>query len=156
MAVGFAVVAAPIAFNQLARVDLGPREKLVDRELHITLTGWDRRDYSALAARPETVVLQMANPDVTDQTLVYLKGMTRLRELDLEGSQVGDEGLRELDALPGLETLRLKGTRITDAGFGRWLAPRESLRQLDLRDTRVGKESGRAWRASRPGRRLLQ
>jgi hypothetical protein len=61
-----------------------------------------------------------------------------------------------LEALSGLETLRLKGTKITDEGFHKWLAPRESLNQLDLQGTQVTKESGKAWKAARPGRRLLQ
>jgi hypothetical protein len=49
-------------------VDLGPREKQVEGETHLTLTGWDGTDYSILRGKPQTVVLQMANPDVTDQT----------------------------------------------------------------------------------------
>jgi len=43
------------------------RERLVDGQAHLTLTGWDRDDYSVLQARPQTVVLQMANADVTDE-----------------------------------------------------------------------------------------
>ena len=35
----------PPAYQLLAPIDLGPREKMVDGERHITLTGWDRKDY---------------------------------------------------------------------------------------------------------------
>ena len=156
LAIGLAVGSAPILYNKFTPIELGPYEKTVGNELHLTLTGWDRKDYSILAAKPEAVVLQMANRDVTDQTLINLKGMTRLRELDLSNTQVDDDGLKELEALPGLETLRLKGTRITDEGFRKWLAPREALIQLDLQGTGVTKESGKAWKDARPGRRLLQ
>jgi hypothetical protein len=155
-AIGAVVASAPILYNRFVPVDLGPREKLVGNELHLTLTGWDRDDYSVLAARPQAVVLQMANPDVTDKTLGYLKGMGRLRELDLNGTQVSDDGLRQLASLSALESLRLKDTKITDEGFQRWLAPRESLRQLDLRGTQVTRESGKAWRSAISGRKLLQ
>ncbi len=156
IAAGLAVAAAPILYNRWVPVDLGPREAMVGDELHLTLTGWDRRDYSLLAGKTGAVVVQMANPDVTDRTLDYLRGMHRLRELDLGATLVGDAGLGVLEGLPALESLRLRDTRITDAGFARWLAPKEGLKQLDLRGTGVSKETGRAWRTARPGRRLLQ
>ncbi len=153
--VGIIVAAAPIVYNRLVPIDLGPRETMVDGQLNIVLTGWDRHDYSILRARPKTVVLKMANPDVTDQTLAFLQGMNQLRDLDLSETQVGDDGLRMLVGLKALETLRLKGTKITDEGFHRWLAPREALRLLDLRGTQVTRATGKAWREARSGRRIL-
>ncbi len=156
VAIGLAIGSAPIAFNKLKPVDLGPYEKKVGEETHLTLTKWDRKDYSVLAAKPSTVVLQMANPDVTDSTLTNLRGMTRLRELDLSDTQVDDDGLKELESLNLLDTLRLKETKITDEGFRKWLEPREALKQLDLRGTAVTKETGKAWRDAKAGRRLLQ
>lgn len=156
MLVGAGVATAPILYNRLMPPDLGPHVSTVGGEQHVTITGWDRRDYSVLASFPEVVVLQMANPDVTDATLDDLRGMTRLRELDLGGSQVTDAGLARLEGLTALESLRLKGTRVTDDGFARWLSNRDRLRQLDLRGTQVTPEAGKAWRAARPGRRLMQ
>ncbi len=126
---------------------LGPREKLVDGELHLTLTGWDRSDYALLQTKPETVVLQMANPDVTDETLQYLKGMSRLRELDLNESQITDAGLPLLSQLPALQILRLRQTRITDQAFREHLGGKKSLLELDLRQTEVASKTLRAWKA---------
>src|SRR5262245_33337045 len=62
---GAAVVATPAAVNryQLYFLDLGPRDKMVDGERHVTLTGWDQEDYSIVRLMPDVVVLQMANPD---------------------------------------------------------------------------------------------
>src|SRR5262245_19316200 len=99
---GAGVVAAPygIKLYQRSYIDLGERVRHVDGEVHVTLTGWDKEDYSVLALWPEVVVLQMANEDVTDETLKHLKGMKRLRELDLNDSQVTDEGLKLLRHLP--------------------------------------------------------
>ena len=47
----------------------------------------------------------------------YLAGLTRLRRVDLEGSAIGDGGLRQIAKLPGLVVLNLSGTKITDAGL---------------------------------------
>ena len=153
---GLMVGSAPLIYNILNPIDLGPYEKVVGGELHLTLTKWDRKDYSILAGKPDVMVLQMANPDVTDATLINLKGMTWLRELDLSHTQVGDAGLKELEAITGLQTLRLRDTKVTDEGFKKWLAPRGGLKQLDLQGTAVTKEAGKAWRVAVPGRRLLQ
>jgi hypothetical protein len=155
---GAVVVTAPFAVNRLQQhfLDLGPREKMVDGELHITLTGWDRTDYSVLRARPGVVVLQMANPDVTDQTLDYLGGMAKLRELDLNDTKVTDAGLAKLAQIGTLETLRLKNTVITDGGFREHLLPLAGLRELDLRGTKVTGATVREWKAAGPERRALR
>ena len=122
---------------------------MVEGELHLTLTGWDRRDYSLIARKPEVVVLQMANPDVDDATLRHLTGLTRLRELDLNGcARVTDDGLKVLGGLPRLERLRLRGTGLSEQGFRETVGRIDTLTQLDLRETRVSPESVVAWRAA--------
>jgi hypothetical protein len=152
LATAFSLAAFAVSIN------LGPLERTVGGERHITLTGWDRGtgDYIVLKEKPDVVVLQMANPDVTDQTLEYLAGMERLRELDLNETQVTDQGLAVLAALPALEVLRLKGTKISDAGFREQLAAKQSLRHLDVRNTGVSAESARIWRQEKSGRRILR
>jgi hypothetical protein len=137
--------------------DLGPREKLVDGELHVTLTGWDRTDYSVLRGKPDTVVLQMANADVTDETLKHLEGMSRLRELDLNDTQITDAGLAMLVRLPSLCILRLRKTKITDQGFREHLAGKNGLLELDMRQTDVASNVLRAWKAeNREQRKYLR
>jgi hypothetical protein len=152
-----ALLGAPYAINYYNEkfVTLGPREKIVNGELHITLTGWDRSDYAVLETKPTTVVLQMANPDVTDATLAYLKGMTQLRELDLNDTQVSDAGLAIVAELPRLEQLRLARTKITDASFQKYLGAKESLVQLDLTGTAVKGKTKRDWKKAKPGREYL-
>jgi hypothetical protein len=132
-----------------------PREKMVNGELHITLTHWDRTDYSFLENKPQTVVLQMANPNVTDETLNYIRGMNQLREMDLNDTNVTDEGLAILAALPRLEELRLARTKITDEGFRKYLADKESLRKLDLTGTKVKGKTKRDWKNAKAGREYL-
>jgi hypothetical protein len=140
----------------LVPIDLGPREKIVDGQRHITLTGWDRNDYTFLGSKHDVTVLQMANPDVTDQTLELLKGMNNLKELDLNDTHVTDAGLKLLKDLPALDTLRLKNTAITDQGFRESLAMKESLRRLDLTGTQVSQETAQAWRQAKDKRQVLR
>jgi hypothetical protein len=150
------VAAAPALFVLIVPLDLGPREKVVDGCRHLTLTGWDRKEYSILRLKRDVAVLQMANPDVTDQVLEPLKGMSALQELDLNDTQVTDAGLKILRDLPALATLRLARTKITDQGFHDALFAKDTLMHLDLRGTQVSRQTARGWRDARPGRQVLQ
>src|SRR5947209_6893212 len=119
---GVVITGFPPLYRLIVPIDLGPRETVVNGQRHITLTGWDRKDYSLLGSKHDAVVLQMANPDVTDQTLEHLKGMNRLEELDLDNTQVSDSGLKLLRDLRALASLRLQNTKVTDQGFQESLA----------------------------------
>jgi hypothetical protein len=154
---GAGLVASPygIRFYQQHFLELGERQAVVDGEMHVTLTGWNKQDYSILEKIPTAVVLQMANPDVTDETLSYLKDMTNLRELDLNDTRVTDAGLKRLGELPRLQQLRLRNTKITDEGFRASLVPLESLRNVDVTGTQVNSKTLRAWKNARPGREYL-
>ena len=134
---GLLIAAAPALFTLFVPLDLGPIETIVDGQHHLTLTGWDRKDYSILRFKPDVVVLQMANPDVTDESLKLLQEMKDLQELDLSGTQVTDAGLKILTDLPALSRLRLARTKVTDQGFRDILFAKESLMQLDLSGTQV-------------------
>lgn len=149
------VLATPYALSYYQRhfVKLGPHEQRVDGELRITLTGVKDFDYSSLQERHEAAVLQMANAEVDDRTLEYLRGMAQLRSLDLNGTQVTDEGLRVLAELQQLKDLRLARTKITDAGFQKYLGPKESLLKLDLTGTEVKGKTKRDWKKAKPEER---
>jgi hypothetical protein len=151
--VGALLVGGTLTVNRLLPPDLGPYERVVDGQTHLTLTKWDRNDYSLLQSRPQTVVLQMANPDVTDATLEYLKAMPELRELDVSDSKVTDEGLAVLGALPKLETLWLKRLPgVTDEGFRKHLLEKTSLRKVDVTGTDVKSKTLREWKKANPER----
>jgi hypothetical protein len=152
---GFLLGALPLAITQLTPVDLGPLNRDVNGERHLTLTGWDRSDYSLLSHFPDTVLLQMANPDVTDATLIHLQSLSKLRELDLTNTQVTDAGLPSLTRLPALTTLRLRNCHITDTGFREHLLPIPTLTQLDLRGTKVSPETVAEWRQAKPNRKAM-
>jgi hypothetical protein len=152
LVLGLATGVAPYPLNHFFSryVDLGPREKIVDGERHITLTGWDRKDYELLRSKPDTVVLQMANADVNDGTLAYLHDMTKLQELDLNDTGITDEGLVILAGLPDLQILRLRNTHITEDGLKKFLAARPTLEQLDVRGVEVKTKTLRDWKNADP------
>ncbi len=60
--------------------------------------------------------LWLDDTQVTDAGLIHLKGMTSLRALWLNGTQVTDDGLVHLKGLTSLQGLWLNGTQVTDAG----------------------------------------
>jgi hypothetical protein len=154
--VSLLVAATPTFYTLFVPLDLGPREQIVGGQRHVTLTGWDRKDYSILKFKTDVVVLQMANPDVTDASLESLQEMKALQELDLSGTQVTDEGLKILKDLPALSKLRLARTKITDQGFQDLLFAKDSLMQLNLSGTKVGRETIQHWREAKSGRTAMQ
>jgi hypothetical protein len=156
--VGLGIIASPIAINWFVEtfIPKGPREREVDGEIHLTLTGVKEVDYAYLKSKSNVNVLQMANPDVTDSTLRHLTEMTALVELDLNDTQITDEGLAIVAQLPALEKLRLRGTKITDAGFREHLFDKEQLSELDLTGTAVAGKTVRGWKNLKKGRKALQ
>lgn len=153
---GIVIAVAPAVYTQaILQIDLGPREKIVDGQRHLTLTGWDGESYEFLQTKTDTVVLQMANPDVDDNVLRNLKHWHDLRELDLNDTLVTDAGLEQLELLTTLVVLRLRNTKISQEGLERLLTQLTEVRQLDVRGTQVDAEWVQAWKAERPGRRVL-
>jgi hypothetical protein len=153
---GLLIAGAPAIYTRVAPVDLGPRRTIVEGEVHITLTGWDQSDYSVLRQFRDVSVLQMANADVTDDTLALLAGCERLKELDVSDTQVSDAGLTAIAQLPAIEVLRLRNCKVTDDGFREHLLPHAKLNRLDLTGTAVTAGVIREWRKANPERRAMQ
>ena len=97
--------------------------------------------------------LGLANCPVSDAGLQYLKGLTRLEDLELRDTKVTDAGVAHLRALPALKTLGLARTGITDEGMGR-LGELSGLEALDITRTRVTDEGLRHLRGLRRLKRL--
>jgi hypothetical protein len=157
MLLGVAVGATPFVINKLQLIPTQekPIEKTVEGEPTLTVTGVKDFDYATLKDRANLEVLQMANGDVTDQTLDYLKGLKELRELDLSNTQVTDKGLRVLRELPQLQVLRLNRTAVTDDGIRQDIFPIETLMQLSLEHTKVSKETRDKWHDAKQGRKVI-
>ena len=148
--VGLVVGAIPFAADRGYELifGLGERERLIDGELHLTLTGWDREDYAGVLSRKQdTVVLEMGNADVTDDTLTLLADFSKLKELTLMDTMVSDAGLESLKKLPALESLRLQRTKITKEGVAAFLAdPPPKLIQIDVSDNGIPASALRKWK----------
>jgi hypothetical protein len=143
------VAAAGLVLGQFS-VSRDPRVKMVEGEKHITLTHAIVDDYSFIGKHPDVVVLQMANEDVTDETLKHLEGLKDLRELDLNNTQITDEGLAVLAKLPKLRSLRLANTKITADGFQKHLAQLPELVELDLTGCKsISSKAKRDWKTAK-------
>ena len=82
--------------------------------------------------------LRLDNTEVDDAELErIIRQNPELVELTLGGTQVTDEGLIHLTQLPRLRVLRLSRTAITDAGMS-VLAKCETLESIDVSQTQVG------------------
>jgi hypothetical protein len=156
MVFGAGLMATPAAISRNLPVDLGARETIVDGERVLGLTGWNGKSYAFLAQKSDAVVLQMANADVTDETLKLISGMEKLRELDLNDSRVTDSGLKSLAGLTSLQRLYLRGTKITDAGFREHLMPLANLQRINLEQTAISDAVIAEWKAAGKRRRALK
>jgi len=127
---------------------IGERERVIDGQRHLTLTGWDRNDYEGfLSRKKDTVVLEMGNPDVTDETLHLLSQLTQLKELTLNDTMITDAGLETLKKLPALESLRLARTKITKEGVTTLLAdPPPKLLEIDVSGNSIPASALRKWK----------
>ena len=146
---GLVIGAVPFAAQRawMAFVGLGERERVVDGRKALVLTGWDRADYSILARKSDVEILEMGNADVDDDTIGLLAGMSRLRELTLNDSRVGDAGLADLKALPELESLRIARTAVTAEGVAAFLAdPPPKLREIDVSGNSIPTAILRKWK----------
>jgi hypothetical protein len=140
-----------------AKVETKPGTGAAAEEIRVTLTGARREEYAKLSANNrDAAVVQWANPDVTDDDIKQLDGMAKLRELDLNGTQLTDVGLKTVAGLPGLKALRVARTKITDAGFKELLLNLETLDELDLTGTTVTAATAREWKNKKPGRKLVR
>lgn len=63
--------------------------------------------------------LDLQKTEVTDAGLVHLEGLSQLHVLWLSETRVTDAGLQHLEGLTQLQDLYLDGTQVTDAGIDR-------------------------------------
>ncbi len=122
------------------------------QEERITLTKANPSEYARLRDKKTFAVIQWANADVTDEQIEMLRGMTELRELDLNTAAITDKSLAIIATLPKLESLRIGCPNITDEGFRTHILPLTQLKQLDLTGSKVKRSSASDWTNAQPGR----
>ena len=82
-------------------------------------------------------VLSLNGTKVSEAGLEKLKGLTQLQFLDLSDTNVGDAGMEHLKALTQLSELHLDGTKISNVGM-EYLSELTQLDFLELAGTKVG------------------
>jgi hypothetical protein len=154
--VGLFLGAAPFAYQHAHEFafGLGERDRVLNGERHLVLTGWDRPDYEILKKKLDVVVLELGNKDVTDATLDALRQMPKLRELTLNDSSITDAGLSVLAELKELKSLRMARTQVTREGIEKFLAnPPPQLQQLDVSGLEIPSSLLRPWKNQDPEHR---
>jgi hypothetical protein len=114
-----------------------------------TATNAVNPDYEAILANPGLEILQSARPDFTDEVAERLRGLIKLKTLDLSDSSITDRSLAIIAGLPTLEKLslaRVKG--ISEPAFQETVLKMTSLKEIDVRGTAIKVETLRAWRAA--------
>ncbi|MCY3016812.1 MAG: hypothetical protein NT171_19230 [Planctomycetota bacterium] len=146
---GLVIGAVPFAAQHLylSIVGLAERERVVNGRPALVLTGWDRSDYSILATKPGTEILEMGNADVTDATLDLFAGLPKLRELTLNDTRITDAGLVKLLTLKQLESLRIARTAVTPEGVAAFLADAPPpFREIDVTGNNIPTSILRKWK----------
>jgi hypothetical protein len=155
--IGMIVGTVPFAADRAYEFVFGlsGRERIIDGERYLTLTGWDRNDYRAVFSRySDVAVLEMGNRDVTDETLKSLIELPKLKELTLSDTPITDEGLEALAKRPALESFRLQRTKITKEGVTAFLsAPPSKLIEIDVSGNSIPASALRKWKNVDPEHR---
>lgn len=148
--VGLVVGAVPFAADRGYEFvfGLGERARVINGERYLTLTGWDRNDYGAVLLRYNDVaILEMGNPDVTDETLQLLVALPKLKELTLSDTPITDAGLQTLAKVSALESLRLQRTKITKDGVVAFLEDSPpKLVEIDVSGNSIPASALRKWK----------
>jgi hypothetical protein len=152
---GLLIAVTPTAVSYFCPIEIVERDKLVGNERHLYLTGWDQSDYGWLRDKSDAVVVVMANPNVTDDTIEQLKDFQRLKTLDLNDTKVTDRALEKIAKLSNLTELHLERTFVTDSGVKDHLINHPKLMVLWLRSTKVTKEAADAFKSAKEGRRVI-
>lgn len=150
---GLLIGASPIAINKLFPPVKAPIESVTTGEVDLTLTGLKDYDYSQLQEKPGLTVLQMANPEVTDEIVEWLRPMKSLKRLDLSDSQITEKALAILAELPALEDLKLSRTKIGDEAIQDFLKKAPALKEITLSGTQVKTSTLRTWKNAKPEER---
>ena len=98
---------------------------------------------------------QTPHPKISDAGLADIKGLTKLKVLNLGGTNITDAGLVHLVGLTKLETLNLGGTQISDAGLVH-LKGLTNLEKLDLAGAKVTSAGVTEFRQALPDCKIIK
>ncbi len=115
------------------------------RSLDMSFTAVDDGAMSTVAQWPKLEVLNLGYTQITDNGMLLLgrNGSAELADLNLESTEITDEGIEHLAEFEALRRVNLKDTDITEQA-GPHFEDMTELEMLDLRNTKVGDETLRA------------
>lgn len=104
---------------------------------------------------PQLAQLNLRGREITNAGLVNIKDLKGLTKLHLEKTKITDDGLQNLKSLENLEYLNLYGTEVTDAGL-KHLEGLKKLRKLYLWQTQVTDAGVGALKAAIPELQIVR
>lgn len=133
----------PLSANVFAQLQVFAPSSL--RSLSLSNTGIADQDLEFVAGLTDLEVLSLANEtytngevirdrpqnNITDTGLARLSHLTKLKGIDLSGTEVTDNGLKILARMPQLIWVNLDGTKVTGPGIAH-LRGHPSLRMVEL------------------------
>jgi hypothetical protein len=154
---GLLRVGLPVAEAKVTDDDLAGLAGLTDYLGEIGLHGQKVTDAGLAHLKGLTKMRQMdlsATP-ITDAGLAHFTGMKDLESLTLYETAVGDDGLEHLSGLTNLQTLHLMKTNVSDKGL-QHLHGLPNLKWLNVQGTRVTDAGVRELQQARPGLQVLR
>lgn len=121
------------------------------REANLRLQGSNITDATVVPIKDVLGLtdLNLATTKVTDAGLAHLKPLANLQRLHLEQTGVTDAGLAQIKGLKNLTYLNLYGTKVTDAGLDQ-LKGLKYLRNLYVWQTKVTDAGAKKLKAALP------
>ena len=131
-------------------MELAQNDSRLDVAFHLADGKITDESLVPLKSLPQLAQLNLRGREITDAGLVNVKDSKGLLRLHLEKTKITDAGLEQLKGLENLEYLNLYGTEVTDAGL-KHLEGLKKLRKLYLWQTKVTDAGVAAIKAAIPG-----
>ncbi len=92
---------------------------------------------------PKLHHIEIRDSKITDQGLIGLKNLAKLRVMNIRSRMITDDGVQALSQIPKLDFLRLHASRVSDRGLT-YLMDAKNLDHLELNNTQVTDEGLRS------------
>lgn len=112
--------------------------KLKEEPGFINASSFKDEDLSSIPE--DAVCISFENAEITDEGILGLPELNKLRCIDLDATQITDKAMEIISQISSLEEIWIEGTKITDEGFKK-LALLPHLSFVSFWDTDISKEA---------------
>ena len=144
-----------LSLKETAVVGTGTSSLHGVRVLSLTRSSVSDEGLLVIRTIPRLKCLILDETAITDDGIAHLGAARSLEALYIARTRITDHGLTYLRGLTGLRTLFVDGTAITDAGL-RELSSLKSLKQLSVRETRISDTAVAALQRELPNLLILK